>query len=215
VTQKSKVQDSTKNKGGMNKMEMCILCKKEPAVGKTTNLFCENCQKEECLAKLAAYQRDTRFKEGSSKYQDECWRKEFVLKTNVELSNYLQKKCVSFSKDHLGFKEILKEVKKLNESIPKLIHAKIELRKSTKGNLKETKEKIKSLQKLLESLNKNFKESILELKEIKDKKDKKSLKRILIIQKKIQPLEDLQEEIDKAKERKDFFKEELERLRKI
>jgi septal ring factor EnvC (AmiA/AmiB activator) len=156
-------------------MEMCILCKQNPAVGRTTRLYCEKCQEKDILVKMGALQRDTRFKEGFSVYQDECWKKEKVLKTNRELSRYLQEKCVSFSPEHFGFEELTRETIECNESIPKLIKAKVELRKRTKIELEEVNEKIKLLEKELEKtkVKKRIKEIESDLK--KFKKDQKNL----------------------------------------
>ena len=179
--------------------EKCILCKKKSAIGMTTKLFCEDCHKKEGLVKLAAFQRDTRFKENYQNYQDECWKKEKVTKSNEELSKDLQKKCVSFSPEHSGFKEIVEEVKELNKKIPQLIKAKINLRKSTKEELKGLKEIIK------ENL-KKIKETKLLESQTKGKKAKKK------IQEEIKELKLVQEHLEFKKK---SLKQELETLKKI
>ncbi len=171
-------------------MSECIFCKQKPAVGITTQLFCGNCSKKDILAKMAALQRDTRFKEGVSEYYDECLEKENVLKTNGELSNYLQKKCVSFSPQHFGFNGLIEDVKKVNKSIPQKIEDKIELRKQTKNELIELNKEIKPLKE--------------EIEKIKDKKGKKNKEKTKEIQDDLKPLE----------RKKKVLESELKRLEK-
>jgi len=171
-------------------MPKCILCKEEPATGATTTLYCKRCAGKDVLAKMAALQRDTRFKDAATEYQDECWGKEIVLKSDSELSKQLQKKCVSFSPVHIGFKEMVEEVKNFNKSIPQLIRAKIDLRKRTKIELQEIKGIIKSL-----------KEEIEKTKEIKGKKGKTKLK-------------DFRDDLKEFEKKKKTTEEELKKLEK-
>lgn len=151
------------------KRTKCIFCKQNPPVGRTIHLFCERCTKRDFFEKMAALQRDTRFKEGASEYKEECQGREIVIKTDTGLSRHLQKKCVSFSPNHFGFKELVEEVNEVNRSIPELIKTKIKLRKTTQRELREIKKKIKFLKAEIEKVkNKRGKENKKKIKEFRD-----------------------------------------------
>ena len=169
---------------------MCILCKEKQAVGRTTMLYCKDCAKKELFVKMAALQRDTRFKEGATKYKDECWGKEIVIKTDAELSKYLQAKCVSFSPEHYAFDEIVQEVKEINRAIPVLIKKKIEIRRMTKVEMVEINVMIRSLKQ--------------EIEKIKDKKGKKAKEKF----------KDLRDDLKRAGTRKKANEVELKKLEK-
>jgi len=150
------------------KTQMCILCKKKEAIGKTTKFYCEDCTKEEGMMKLGALQRDSKFKEVISEYQNECWVFEIVAKNNKDLFKIVQGKCPSFTKEHIGFYELKQEIIDFNNNIPKLIKAKQRLRERTKIEIKQIQEELKKTKEVLKIGNFNKKETKKIEKDIKN-----------------------------------------------
>ena len=157
----------------MRSEKMCILCKKKSAVGDKNNLlFCRDCQKRDILIRMAAFQRHETIRKNISKYENECWNKEKVLKTQKEVLKNIREKCNSFNPGYMGYKEIAEEIKNISRNIPTLIKAKINLRKNKKKQLKEIRHQLKKQnhEDTRKKIRKEEKDCMNELKRLKIKK---------------------------------------------